>query len=148
MFLPGDQGCSPIVSSSSYIRVSSVHTAHVNRLYSCYLLLYFLKKYMLDICLCLLYYLSRFSKSFISIHFVLANVNLRSCSLYAIARPSVCRLSVSPSVCNVRAPYSGGSNFRQYFYGIRYLGYPLTSTGNFTDIVPGNPSAGGVKREG
>jgi len=36
-------------------------------------------------------------------------------------RPSVCRLSV---VCNVRAPYSGGSNFRQYFYGIRYLGHP------------------------
>jgi len=36
-------------------------------------------------------------------------------------RPSVC-LSV---VCNVRAPYSGGSNFRQYFYGIRYLGHPL-----------------------
>jgi len=33
-------------------------------------------------------------------------------------RLSVCRLSV---VCNVRAPYSGGSNFRQYFYGIRYL---------------------------
>ena len=32
-------------------------------------------------------------------------------------RPSVCRLSV----CNVRAPYSGGSNFRQYFCGIRYL---------------------------
>ena len=28
------------------------------------------------------------------------------------------RLSV---VCNVRAPYSGGSNFRQYFYGIMYL---------------------------
>jgi len=54
-------------------------------------------------------------------------------SLYAIARPSVCRLSV---VCNVRAPYSGGSNFRQYFYGIRYLGYPLTSTENFTEIVP------------
>ena len=57
---------------------------------------------MLDICLCLLYYLSRFSKSFISIHFVLANVNLRSCSLYAIARPSVCRLSVSLSVTLVR----------------------------------------------
>ena len=31
-------------------------------------------------------------------------------------RPSVCRLSV---VCNVRAPYSGGSDFRHYFYGIR-----------------------------
>jgi len=58
----------------------------------------------------------------------------RSLSLYAIARPSsVSRLSV----CNVRAPYSGGSNFRQYFYGIRYLGHPLTSTENFTEIVPG-----------
>ena len=51
-------------------------------------------------------------------------------------RPSVCRLS---SVCNVRAPYSGGSDFRQYFYGIRYLGYPWASTENFTDIVPGEP---------
>jgi len=48
-------------------------------------------------------------------------------------RPSVC-LSV---VCNVRAPYSGGSNFWQYFYGIRYLGHPLTE--NFTEIVPGEP---------
>jgi len=47
---------------------------------------------------------------------------------------SVC-LSV---VCNVRVPYSGGSNFRQY-YGIRYLGHPLTSTENFTEIVPGEP---------
>ena len=51
-------------------------------------------------------------------------------------RPSVCRLSV---VSNVRASYSGGSNFRQYFYGIRYLGHPLTSTENFTEIVPGEP---------
>ena len=56
----------------------------------------------------------------------------------------VCRLSV----CNVRAPYSGGSNFWQYFYGIRYLGHPMISTENFTEIVPGNPSAGGVKHEG
>ena len=39
-------------------------------------------------------------------------------------------------VCNVRAPYSGGSNFRQYFYGISYLGHPLTSTENFTKIIP------------
>ena len=39
-------------------------------------------------------------------------------------RPSVC-LS---SVCNVRAPYSGGCNFRQFFYSIWYLGHPLTST--------------------
>jgi len=26
-----------------------------------------------------------------------------------------------PSVCHFHAPYSGASNFRQYFYGIRYL---------------------------
>jgi len=69
-------------------------------------------------------------------------VNVNSRSLFAVARPSVCLSSV---VCNVRAPYSGGSNFRQYFYGIRYLGHPLTSTENLTEIVPGNPSAGGVK---
>ena len=61
----------------------------------------------------------------------LANVNSRSRSLYAIARPSV--------VCNAPAPYSGGSNFPQYFYGIWYLGHPLTSTENFTEIVPGEP---------
>jgi len=73
----------------------------------------------------------------VRLHTFLANVNSRSRSLYAIARPSVvCRLSV---VCNVRAPYSGGSNFRQYFYGIRYLGHPWTSTENFTEIVPGEP---------
>jgi len=53
-----------------------------------------------------------------------------------VCRLSVCRPSV---VCNVRAPYSGGSIFRQYFYGIRYLGHPLTSTENFTEIVPGEP---------
>jgi len=63
-------------------------------------------------------------------------VNSRSRSLYAIAHPSVCRLSV---VCNVRAPYSGSSNFRQYFYCIRYPGHPLTSTENFTEIVLGKP---------
>ena len=55
-------------------------------------------------------------------------------------RPSVCRLSVCLSVvCNVRAPYSGGSNFRQYFYGTRYLGHPLTSAENLTEIIPGEP---------
>jgi len=61
----------------------------------------------------------------------LANVN--SSAIYC--RPSVC-LSV---ICNVRAPYSGSSNFRQYFYSIRYLGHPLTFTENFTEIVPGKP---------
>jgi len=59
----------------------------------------------------------------------LANVNSRS--PYAIARPSV--------VCNARVPYSGGSNCRRYFYGIWYLGHPLTSAENFTETVPGEP---------
>jgi len=66
----------------------------------------------------------------------LSSVCLSVCLSY------VCRLSV---ICNVRAPYSAGRNFSQYFYAIWYRGYPLTSTGNFTDIVPGNPSGGEVK---
>jgi len=65
-------------------------------------------------------------------------------SLSAVARPSVvCRLSV---VGNARAPYSGGSRFRQYFYGVRYLGHPLTSTENFTEIVPRNLNRRGVAK--
>jgi len=63
----------------------------------------------------------------------LANVNSRY--MLSPVRLSVCRLSV----CNVRAPYSGGSNFRQYFYGIWYPSHPLTSTENFKEIVPGEP---------
>jgi len=52
-------------------------------------------------------------------------------------------------VCNVHAPYSGGSNFRQYFYGIRYLCHPLTSTENFTEIVPrGTPPPGELNTRG
>jgi len=51
----------------------------------------------------------------------------------------VCLSSVCLSVCNARAPYSGGLNFPQYFYGIWYLGHPLTSAENFTKIVPGEP---------
>jgi len=49
----------------------------------------------------------------------------RELELYAVARLSVVRLSsvclsvCMSSVCNARAPYSGGSNFQQYFYGIR-----------------------------
>jgi len=74
----------------------------------------------------------------------LANVNSFSRSLYAIACPSVCLSSV---VCNVRAPYSGGSNFRQYFCGIRYHGHPLTSTVDFTEIVPGKTLRRGVKHK-
>ena len=62
-------------------------------------------------------------------------------AMFAICyRPSV--------VCNVRALYSGGSNFRQYFYGIRYLGNPLTCTENFMEMSQGKPSSRGVKHEG
>jgi len=63
----------------------------------------------------------------------------------SVCRMSVCRLSV---VCNVRAPYSGGSNFRQYFYGVTYVGHPLTSTENFMKTVQGEPLRRGVKHEG
>ena len=69
----------------------------------------------------------------------LENVNVSS--LYAIAVPFV--------VClNVRAPYLAGWNFRQFFFAVWYLGRPLTSTENFTEIVPGEPLRwGGVKRK-
>jgi len=64
-------------------------------------------------------------------------------------RPSVCLSSVCLSVCNVRAPYSGGSNFRQYFYGIMYIDHPLTSTENFMEIVQGEPlGRGSYTQEG
>jgi len=43
---------------------------------------------------------------------------------------SVVCLSV---VCNVRALYSAGRNFRQSFYAVWYLDHP------FTKIVPGEP---------
>ena len=56
-------------------------------------------------------------------------------------RPSVRRLSV----CNARAPYSGSWYFWQYFYGMLYIGHSLTFATNFTEIVPGKPSVGGVK---
>jgi len=77
---------------------------------------------------------------------VILHSHLRSSSLFAVARPSVVSLSsVCLSVClssvvyNVRAPYSGGLNVRQYFYGIWYLGHPLTSAENVTEIVPEEP---------
>jgi len=77
--------------------------------------------------------LTRRTENIIAID-VLANMNSRSRSPYA--RPFVVRLS---SVCNVRASYSAGWNFRQCLYAIWYLGHPLTSTKNFTEIVPGEP---------
>jgi len=71
---------------------------------------------------------------------VLTSLNLFRVSFLAnvtiCCRPSVV---VCLSVGNARTPYSGGSNLPQYFYGIRYLGHPLTSIENFTEIVPGEP---------
>jgi len=64
----------------------------------------------------------------------------RTRDLLSPVRLSVCLSSVA---CNVRAPYSGGSNFRQYFYDIKYLGHPLTSSENFTEVVPGEPPPSG-----
>ena len=58
------------------------------------------------------------------------------CHRRSVCLSSVCRLSV---VCNVGAPYSGGWNFRQYFYAMWYLGHPWTLYKNFTEIVPGEP---------
>jgi len=74
---------------------------------------------------------------------VLANVNSRSRSLYAVARPYVCLSVVRRlSVCNSRAPYSYQTfeifgNISTTFNW--YLGHPLTSGENSTEIVPGEP---------
>jgi len=40
-----------------------------------------------------------------------------------------------------------GLTFRQYFFTAVYLGHPLTSVQNFTEIAPGEPSVVGVKRK-
>jgi len=66
-------------------------------------------------------------------------------SLYAVARLSVCLSSVG----NARAPYSRGSNFRQYFYVIRYLCHPLASTEKFHGDRPrGTPPPGELNKRG
>ena len=63
--------------------------------------------------MCLLYQLFHFLLHRVLILFrFLANVHVR----YLLS--PVCLSSV---ICNVRAPYSGGSNFWQYFYSIKYL---------------------------
>jgi len=80
------------------------------------------------------------SRRFVLLLYFLANVNSRWRSLYAVARPSVCRLSV----CNACAPYSARWNFRQFFCGIWYLGHPVISVENFTQIHPGEPLRRGV----
>ena len=54
-------------------------------------------------------------------------------------RPFVCLPSVG------KARTQAVCNFPQYFYDVWYLGHPLTSTKSFTEIIPGEPSIGGVK---
>jgi len=67
--------------------------------------------------------------------------NSRSRSLFAVARPSVCLWTVClSSVCNARAPYSGGWNFRQYdshiiFYKDRPKGTPPPGELNTRGVV-------------
>jgi len=64
----------------------------------------------------------------------LANVNSRSHSLYAVACPSVICMS---SVTFVRStqPVEIFGNFSTPFR--TFIGHPLTSVENFTEIVPG-----------
>jgi len=61
-------------------------------------------------------------------------------------RPSVCRVSVclSSVVCNVRAPYSAGSNFQQFFYVVGTLAIQWHPLKILWGSSPGNPSVGGV----
>jgi len=67
---------------------------------------------------------------------VLANVHVR---YYAVARPSVCRLS-EKLVRPTQPVEIFGNISTPYFYAIFLrLGHPLTSTENFTEIVPGEP---------
>ena len=60
--------------------------------------------------------------------------------LSQIRLSSVIRLSVT-SV----HPIQRVGTFRQYFFTAVYLGHPLTTVHNFTEIVGGNPNVEGVK---
>jgi len=64
----------------------------------------------------------------------------RVCILYAVVRPSI--------VCNVRAPYSVGWNFRQCFYAIWYVGHPLTPGKILRRSSQGHPSVEGLNARG
>jgi len=90
---------------------------------------------------------SCFNTHLIAIHIYLIVFSERT--LYAIARPPVVCLSVVclSVICNVRAHYSGGSNFQQFFYGVGHPGHPLTCTENFMEIVPWEPLHWGSKTQ-
>ena len=76
----------------------------------------------------------------------LVDVNSRSRSLYAIARPSVVCLSV---VCNVRAPQSGGCNFSAIFLW-HLVPWPSFDTHRkfYADRPRGTPPAGELNTTG
>jgi len=58
---------------------------------------------------------------------------------------SNCLSSVTVRSC---APYSGDWNFRHCFYAVWYIGHPWPFGKNFTEIVPGIPSIGGLNTRG
>ena len=70
--------------------------------------------------------------------------NFQRRSLFAVARPPLCRLSV---VCNVRAPYSGGSIFRNISTALGTLAIHLHPLKISRISSQGNPSAAGVKHK-
>jgi len=85
----------------------------------------------------------------LSISKFLANVNSRSRSLYAIARPSVvCRLS---SVCRLSVTFVHPTQAVQIFRNISTALGKLDIHGDSLKILrrssQGNPSAGGVKHK-
>jgi len=56
-------------------------------------------------------------------------------------RKSICRLSV----CNDRAPYSGGWSFRQYFFTAVYVSYLWPPCKILQRSSQRNPSIRGIK---
>ena len=57
---------------------------------------------------------------------------------FAVACPSVCRLSVT-----LVRPTKAVANFRQYFYDVRYLGKKI-----YGDRLRGTPPSGGLNARG
>jgi len=78
--------------------------------------------------------------------FLVIGVNCQLLLLTQNYKAALCGIVKLANISNIfskreltfaHAPYSGGCNFWQYFYGMWYAGHPLTSAKNFTEIVPG-----------
>ena len=52
------------------------------------------------------------------------------------------------SVCNVRAPYSWGWNFEQYFFATVYPSHPMTFVQDVTESSQGTPSSKALNARG